>query len=115
MMECTEIEDADNEIGIDTGPGNSDNEEKVYNDESEMSSCLPSNIHKKKREKDIIDDQFLNQSQKHAWQIGSEPLSEFSVQYLGSMSFPTLFPDAKGDPTNSAILCDTSGSITSIC
>lgn len=45
MMECTEIEDADNEIGIDTGPGNSDNEEKVYNDESEMSSCLPSNIH----------------------------------------------------------------------
>lgn len=51
MMECTEIEDADNEIGIDTGPGNSDNEEKVYNDESEMSSCLPSNIHKKKEKR----------------------------------------------------------------
>ena len=28
------------------------------------------------------------------------------------MSFPTLSPDGKGDPTNSAILIDSSGSIT---
>ena len=28
------------------------------------------------------------------------------------MAFPTLFPDGKGDPTNSALFCDTSDSTT---
>lgn len=78
------------DIGVDVGPidpGN--NSERVYNSESEMSSYLPTNVHKKK-EKDIIHDQFLRQGNKHDWHIGSEPLSEFSVQYLAAMSFPTL-------------------------
>lgn len=100
------------DIGVDVGPidpGN--NSERVYNSESEMSSYLPTNVHKKK-EKDIIHDQFLRQGNKHDWHIGSEPLSEFSVQYLAAMSFPTLFPDDKGDPTNNATLLNASNSIT---
>lgn len=78
---------------------------------SEMSSYLPTSLHKKK-EKEIIHDQFLGQNEKHDWHIGREPLSEFSVQYLAAMSFPTLFPDGKGDPTNNATLLNTSDSVT---
>ena len=44
--------------------------------------------------------------------MGSEPLNEFSIQYLALMSFPTLFPDGKGDPTNNAIMHDTADNIT---
>ena len=62
------------------------------NSESEMSSFLPTNVNRKK-EKDIIDENFLDHTIKHNWNVGSEPLNEFSIQYLTSMSFPTLFPD----------------------
>ena len=55
-FECID-DDASDEPGIDTGPDNSESHEKVYNDESEMSSFLPTNLHKKK-EKDIINDEF---------------------------------------------------------
>lgn len=54
-----------------------------------MSSYLPTNVHKEK-EKDIIDNEFLNKTKKYDSHLGSDPLSEFSVQYLASMSFPTL-------------------------
>ena len=108
-IQCAE--DDTTEIGVDVGPTNVDNNERVYNDESEMSSYLPSNVHKRK-EKEILHEEFLQQSEKHDWQVGSEPLNEFSVQYLAAMSFPTLFPDGKGDPTNNAILLDTSDSVT---
>ena len=71
-----------------------------------MSSFLPTNLHKK-TEKEIINNEVTSESNKHNWEVGSEPLNEFSVQYLASMSFPTLFPDGKGDPTNNSILVDT--------
>ena len=32
--------------------------------------------------------------------IGSTPFNEFSIPYLVSLAFPTLFPDGKGDPTD---------------
>lgn len=48
-IECKENEDDENDIGVDAGPVNSDNDEKVYNDESEMSSYLPMNLHKKRK------------------------------------------------------------------
>lgn len=44
--------------------------------------------------------------------MGSEPLSELNLQYFATMSFPTLFPDGKGDPTNNATLLNTSDSVT---
>ena len=44
--------------------------------------------------------------QKHKlnWpQRNTSPLIEFKIEFLATMAFPTLFPDAKGDPTNTAI------------
>ena len=31
--------------------------------------------------------------------IENQPLNENTTPYLATMAFPTLFPDAKGDPT----------------
>lgn len=108
-IEC--VDDSTTEIDVDVGPIDPGSNERVYNEESEMSSYLPTSLHKKK-EKEIIHDQFLGQNEKHDWHIGREHLSEFSVQYLAAMSFPTLFPDGKGDPTNNATLLNTSDSVT---
>ena len=33
-------------------------------------------------------------------EIGAQPINEFSTPFLATMSFPTLFPHAKGDPCN---------------
>jgi len=63
-------------------------------------------------ERQIIEGEFLKQPETHNWTIGSEPLSEFSVQFLASMAFPTLFPDGKGDPTNIAVVSDISTNST---
>lgn len=41
-LECVD-DDTSDEPGIDTGPDNSENYEKVYHDESDMSSFLPTN------------------------------------------------------------------------
>jgi hypothetical protein len=76
-----------------------------------MSSFVPTNIDNK-REEEKISEEFLNAPQPYNWNIGDEPLSEFDCQFLASMAFPTLFPDGKGDPTNSALLSDTSKNTT---
>lgn len=98
-------------IKIDSGPVEYDDNERVYNSDSEMSSFIPSNVSTKK-EKQIIEDAFIKQPQSHDWTIGSEPLNEFNVQFLASLAFPTLFPDGKGDPTNSAVVSDISNNET---
>ena len=91
LLEVTKIKcvkDNTTDIGVDVGPidpGN--NNERVYNDESEMSSYLPTNVHKKKK-KEIIHDQFLGQSEKHDWHIGSEPLSEFGAPFQSIFKQP---------------------------
>ena len=104
-------EQSDSNVDIDSGPVDFDDNEKVYNSESEMGSFIPANIETKK-EKEIIEDEFVKQPT-HNWTIGSEPLSEFDVQFLASsMAFPTLFPDGKGDPTNNAIVSDISNNST---
>ena len=33
-------------------------------------------------------------------EIGGQPINEFRTPFLATMSFPTLFPHAKGDPSN---------------
>ena len=38
--------------------------------------------------------------------VENEPLNEYQISHLATMAFPTLFPDGKGDPTNSGILRD---------
>lgn len=104
-------DDDDSEIDIDSGPVDFDENEKVYNSQTEMGSFIPSNTDTKK-EKNIIQGTFLNESQVHHWNIGSDPINEFDVQYLASMAFPTLFPDGKGDPTNKAVHSEISDSAT---
>lgn len=109
-VECGDVA-VENDVGIDTGPVNFEDDEKVYNSQTEMSSFVPTNIDNK-REEEKINEEFLNAPQPYNWNIGDEPSSEFDCQFLASMAFPTLFPDGKGDPTNSALLSDTSNNTT---
>ena len=64
-----------------------------------MSTFLPVNLNGRKQ-KDVVDLEFVSEL----------PLHEFSTKLLATIAFPTLFPDGKGDPTNSAIICDISKS-----
>ena len=105
-VEGEEKSDDNEDVDIDTGPVHFEDDEKVYNAETEMNSFVPTNIDSKK-EKEIINEQFLHAPQSFKWDIGDEPLNEFSCQFLASMAFPTLFPDGKGDPTNNAVFWDT--------
>ena len=70
----------------------------VYDKNSEMNSFvpLPGN---QRLEIDAAEEKLSQSSRTLPWPpIGSIPLSEF--HYLAALAFPTLFPDAKGDPTN---------------
>ena len=90
-------------------PHNSDdhsNEDIVYNKDSEMSSFLQS-PEAEQQEEDAILEQLQNQIMD--WpSIENEPLSEFTTPFLATLSFPTLFSDSDGDPTNPAILREVS-------
>ena len=77
-----EVKSDDNEdVDIDTRPVHFEDDEKVYNAETEMNSFVPTNIDSKK-EKEIINEQFLHAPQSFNWDIGDEPLNEFSCQFL---------------------------------
>ena len=67
---------------------------------TQLSSMLLNPV-KSKQQKEIIKDEIL-QHNKIRWpERGQIPVSEFKVEFLATMAFPTLFPDSKGDPTNS--------------
>ena len=93
----------------DFGPIN-ENEERVFDKNSEMSSFIPSKIEISK-EADQIRDDILNQSENEL-DIGNVPVNEYNTPYLASLAFPTLFPDTKGDPTNPAIMREVAKSDT---
>lgn len=38
--------------------------------------------------------------------VDSEPMNEYTTPFLATMALPTLFPDAKGDPTNPSLYQD---------
>ena len=40
--------------------------------------------------------------------MGDEPLNEYTTPFLATMTFPCLFPDGKGDPTNPALFSEIS-------
>ena len=89
------------EIDPDRGPIEVD--DIPFNEETELSSTIltPINL---KPQKDLITDELL-QKQKMSWPTrNGSPLNEFKIECLATMAFPTLFPDSKGDPTNSAIM-----------
>ena len=96
-VHCTKI--SENEIDPDRGPLDSD--EIPFNHETELSSTLLNPV-VLKSQKQLIKDELL-QHHKTAWpNRGIKPLSEFKIQLLATMAFPTLFPDGTGDPTNTA-------------
>ena len=68
----------EDQVNTDVGPVDPDDNERVYNNESGMSSVLRTNVNRKK-EKDIIGENFLDHTIKRNWNVGSEPLNEFSV------------------------------------
>ena len=110
-VERGENADENKHVGIATGPVDVEDDERVYNSETEMNSFVPTNIDTKK-EKEIITEEFLDAPQSFNWNVGDESLSEFNCPFLASMASPTLFPEGKGDPTNSALFCDTSDHAT---
>ena len=73
-----------------------------------MASFLTGNLYSNK-EKVIINKEALS-PQTHELTLGSNSLNEFNIEYLASLCFPTLFPDTKGDPTNSCLLRNISKS-----
>ena len=56
--------DENDEIGIDTGPVNFEDDEKVYNSQTEMDSFVPRNVDTK-REEEKISEEFLDAPQPH--------------------------------------------------
>ena len=91
-VQCGDTTVENDDVAIDTGPVNFEDDEKVYNLQTEMSSFVRTNIDTKRKE-EKISEEFLNASQPHNWNIGDEPLSEFDCQFSASMPFPTIFPD----------------------
>ena len=99
-------EQGEEEILPDLGPINS--EDKVYDKFTEMGSFLPGNVNCNK-EKVTVDNDILNPGA-HEITLGSELFNEFNTEYLASLCFPTLFPDTKGDTTNSSTVRNISNS-----
>ena len=86
----------------DFGP-NTDAEDIVYDEHSDMSTFLP--VASSQQQEIEAAQQQLTQAMD--WpSIGNEPLSEFTNPFLATMAFPTLFPDGKGDPTNPQLIRD---------
>ena len=74
----------------------------------ENNSFLPLNLNTKKQS-DLIFEQANGIELEF---VGDNPYNEFSTEFIATMAFPTLFPDAKGDPTNFALPRDIASSDT---
>ena len=108
----TDNEDCNFDIGIDRGPMNTDDDtEIVYDENAEMSSFIPTAIDYQK-EAYVITESIRENATKHPWQIDSNPFNQYRTEFLATMSFPSLFPDGKGDSTNTALLRNISESET---
>ena len=95
-FECSENKtfDVDEEIIPDIGP-KAENDEKVYDCNTEMGGLIPTKVNSRK-EKDILNDSVLKPE---TLKIGKYVFNEFTTDYLAAMAFLTLFPDGNGDPT----------------
>ena len=78
---------------LDPERGPLDIDDLPNNEETELSSVLLNPV-KSKQQKEIIKDEIL-QHNKIRWpERGQIPVSEFKVEFLATMAFPTLFPDS---------------------
>ena len=86
-------------VDIDRGPVNIEDDELIYDEETEMSSFVP--LHQDtKKEKEIMSTFTNIPQQKFCWKIDDNPLNEFTTEFLATLAFPTLFPDSIADPTS---------------
>jgi len=107
-----EIESSDKDQENDTSEQNENdipdlgpveqNEERVFDENSEMGSFMPSKIETSKESTKIRED--IIHPLVNELDIGIEPINEFNTPFLASLAFPTLFPDTKGEPTNPALI-----------
>ena len=79
------------------------------NEVEEISTFIPVNLNSKKQ-KDLVFD-HINEAIELDF-VGENPLSEFRTEFIATMSFPTLFPDCKGDPTSFSIVRNIAASDT---
>jgi hypothetical protein len=82
-------------------------EDVIYNEDTEMSSFLP--IPKEQhREIEAVQKQLSQiQHSTMPWpKVDSNPINEYLTPYLATMAFPTLFPNGSGDPTNLSLVRD---------
>ena len=97
-LSCEQESEKD-EVDPDRGP--LDIDDLPNNQDTELSSVLLNPV-KFKQQKELIKDEILQENKIRWPEKGQKPVSEFGVEFLATMAFPTLFPDGKGDPTNSA-------------
>ena len=90
----------------DLGPQNE--EDIVYNEETEMNSFLP--IPQCEQQEMLAIQEQLSSTHHNvamSWpKVDTDPLNEYKTPFLATMAFPTLFPDGKGDPTNPSLYQD---------
>ena len=83
-----------------------DNDEQLFDDNTETSSFLPQNENVQLEDAAI---QTQIASKKIKWPtVSNNPLNEYITPFLATLAFPTLFPDGKGDPTNPSLHRDVS-------
>lgn len=84
----------------DRGPSSLDEEDVVFNRDTDTSSVLPM-PNAEQQEIEFIQQQVQGQIN---WpSVENSPLNEYTTSFLATMAFPTLFPDGKGDPTNPSL------------
>ena len=76
-----------------------------------MTSFMPTAINQKK-ETDSIKGNINPDMIKHPWKIDTNPLNECETEFLAILSFPSIFPDRKGDPMNNALVRNIPGNET---
>ena len=102
----TEDEIMSDHGGPDVGPPTDyQDEDRVYNESTDMSSFLPVG-EEQQQELDAVKQQ-LSADQPMSWPtLEQQSLNEYETPFLATMAFPTLFPNGKGDPTNQTLVRD---------
>ena len=94
-----EQESEKHELDLDRGP--LDIDDLPNNQDTELRSVLLNPV-KFKQQKELTKNELLQENKIRWPEKGQNTVSEFGVEFLAILAFPTLFPDGKGDPTNSA-------------
>ena len=87
----------------DVGPQNE--EDILYNEQTEMSSFLPIPQCQQQEIEAVQQQLSFNHHNEHIpWPtVDNEPINEYRTPFLATLAFPALFPDGRGDPTNPSL------------